>query len=150
MLHLLLSLLQVVNEPRDVHYPMVEMPTRSKLSCLSWNKYTKNLIASSDYDGIVTIWDVTTSRYSASPSFLLSSMRTTFSGSLISHAFIVINYIFLLSSVHWSPLTSLFSFQSVMEYEEHEKRAWSVDFSCTEPSMLVSGSDDCKVEWMFC
>jgi hypothetical protein len=33
-----------------------------------------------------------------------------------------------------------------MEYEEHEKRAWSVDFSCTEPSMLVVfGSDDCKV-----
>lgn len=39
----------------------------------------------------------------------------------------------------------IFSFQSVMEYEEHEKRAWSVDFSRTEPSMLVSGSDDCKV-----
>ncbi|EPS59591.1 hypothetical protein M569_15214, partial [Genlisea aurea] len=36
--------------------------------------------------------------------------------------------------------------QSVMEYEEHEKRAWSVDFSRTEPSMLVSGSDDCKVK----
>lgn len=35
--------------------------------------------------------------------------------------------------------------QSVMEYEEHEKRAWSVDFSRTEPSMLVSGSDDYKV-----
>lgn len=32
-----------------------------------------------------------------------------------------------------------------MEYEEHEKRAWSVDFSRTEPSLLVSGSDDCKV-----
>lgn len=32
-----------------------------------------------------------------------------------------------------------------MEYEEHEKRAWSLDFSCTEPTMLVSGSDDCKV-----
>lgn len=32
-----------------------------------------------------------------------------------------------------------------MEYEEHDKRAWSVDFSRTEPSMLVSGSDDCKV-----
>lgn len=38
-----------------------------------------------------------------------------------------------------------FFLQSVMEYEEHEKRAWSVDFSQTEPSMLVSGSDDCKV-----
>lgn len=36
--------------------------------------------------------------------------------------------------------------QAVMEYEEHEKRAWSVDFSRTEPSMLVSGSDDGKVQ----
>ncbi|CAJ2653623.1 unnamed protein product [Trifolium pratense] len=35
---------------------------------------------------------------------------------------------------------------SLMEYEEHEKRAWSVDFSRTDPSMLVSGSDDCKVK----
>lgn len=51
---------QVVNEPADVHCPVVEMSTRSKLSCLSWNKYTKNHIASSDYDGIVTVWDVTT------------------------------------------------------------------------------------------
>ncbi|GAB4859398.1 coatomer subunit alpha [Ancistrocladus abbreviatus] len=87
----------VVNEPADVHCPVVEMSTLSKLSCLSWNKFTKNQIASSDYEGIVTVWDVTTR-------------------------------------------------QSVMEYEEHEKRAWSVDFSRTEPSMLVSGSDDCKVK----
>ncbi|CAN0914377.1 E3 ubiquitin-protein ligase COP1 [Linum grandiflorum] len=87
----------VLNEPADVHLPVVEMSTRSKLSCLSWNKYAKNHIASSDYEGIVTVWDVTTR-------------------------------------------------QSVMEYEEHEKRAWSVDFSRTEPSMLVSGSDDCKVK----
>ncbi|XP_062160498.1 E3 ubiquitin-protein ligase COP1-like [Alnus glutinosa] len=87
----------VVNEPADVHCPVVEMSTRSKLSCLSWNKYTKNHIASSDYEGIVTVWDVNNR-------------------------------------------------QSVMEYEEHEKRAWSVDFSRTEPSMLVSGSDDCKVK----
>ncbi|XP_059437496.1 E3 ubiquitin-protein ligase COP1-like [Corylus avellana] len=87
----------VVNEPADVHRPVVEMPTRSKLICLSWNKYTKNHIASSDYEGIVTVWDVNNR-------------------------------------------------QSVMEYEEHEKRAWSVDFSRTEPSMLVSGSDDCKVK----
>lgn len=87
----------VVNEPADAHCPVVEMSTLSKLSCLSWNKFTKNQIASSDYEGIVTVWDVTTR-------------------------------------------------QSVMEYEEHEKRAWSVDFSSTEPSMLVSGSDDCKVK----
>lgn len=54
------SAFQVVNEPADAHCPVVEMSTRSKLSCLSWNKYTKNHIASSDYDGIVTVWDVTT------------------------------------------------------------------------------------------
>lgn len=51
---------QVVNEPADVHCPIMEMSTRSKLSCLSWNKYTKNHIASSDYEGIVTVWDVNT------------------------------------------------------------------------------------------
>lgn len=87
----------VVNVPAEVHFPVVEMPTRSKLSCLSWNKYIKNQIASSDYEGIITVWDVNTK-------------------------------------------------QSIMEYEEHEKRAWSVDFSRTDPSMLVSGSDDCKVK----
>ncbi|KAL0290041.1 UNVERIFIED_CONTAM: E3 ubiquitin-protein ligase COP1 [Sesamum angustifolium] len=87
----------VVNEPADVQCPIAEMSARSKLSCLSWNRYSKSQIASSDYEGIVTIWDVTTR-------------------------------------------------QSVMEYEEHDKRAWSVDFSHTEPSMLVTGSDDCKVK----
>lgn len=51
---------QVVNEPADIHCPVVEISTRSKLSCLSWNKYTKSHIASSDYEGIVSVWDVTT------------------------------------------------------------------------------------------
>jgi E3 ubiquitin-protein ligase RFWD2 len=31
-------------------------------------------------------------------------------------------------------------------FEEHEKRAWSVDFSKTKPKMLASGSDDSKVK----
>ncbi|KAJ7246850.1 hypothetical protein O6H91_Y427300 [Diphasiastrum complanatum] len=87
----------VVNELSDVHCPVMEISTRSKLSCLSWNKHIKGHIASSDYEGIVTLWDVNTC-------------------------------------------------QSTIEYEEHEKRAWSVDFSRTEPSMLVSGSDDGKVK----
>ncbi|KAK8568894.1 hypothetical protein V6N12_007429 [Hibiscus sabdariffa] len=91
------DLSMVLNEPADVHCPVEEMSTRSKLSCLSWNKHWKNHIASSDYEGIVTVWDVKTR-------------------------------------------------QSLIEYEEHEKRAWSVDFSRTDPSMLVSGSDDCKVK----
>ncbi|XP_074280352.1 uncharacterized protein LOC141605469 [Silene latifolia] len=37
-------------------------------------------------------------------------------------------------------------FQSVGEYEKHEKNAWSVDFSRTEPSLLISGGGDCKVK----
>jgi E3 ubiquitin-protein ligase RFWD2 len=53
-------LIQVVNELADVHCPVVEMSTRSKLSCLSWNKYIKSHIASSDYEGIITVWDVNT------------------------------------------------------------------------------------------
>uniref|UniRef100_A0A7I4ASH5 RING-type domain-containing protein n=1 Tax=Physcomitrium patens TaxID=3218 RepID=A0A7I4ASH5_PHYPA len=87
----------VIDDVVDVHCPVTEIPTRSKLSCLSWNKLKKPLVASSDYEGIIAVWDVNRS-------------------------------------------------QSVVEYEEHEKRAWSVDFSCIDPSMMVSGSDDGKVK----
>lgn len=52
--------IQVVNEPVGVHSPVVDIPTRSKLSCVNWNKCSKNIIASSDYEGIVNIWDVNT------------------------------------------------------------------------------------------
>lgn len=45
----------------SVHCPIVELVTRSKLSCLSWNKYLPSHIASSDYEGVLTLWDVTTS-----------------------------------------------------------------------------------------
>ncbi len=34
--------------------------TRSKLSCLSWNKYLKTYLASSDYEGVVHVWDIAT------------------------------------------------------------------------------------------
>ncbi|KAE8728696.1 ankyrin repeat-containing protein [Hibiscus syriacus] len=76
------ELSSIVNEPADVHRPVNE-PNAHERSC--------------DYDGIITVWDITTR-------------------------------------------------QSLMEYEEHEKRAWCIDFCRAEPSMLVSGSDDCKVK----
>lgn len=50
----------MIDEPAEVHCAVVDIATRSKLSCLSWNKYTKHCIASSDYEGIVTVWDVAT------------------------------------------------------------------------------------------
>lgn len=59
---------QVVNGSADERLPIVEIPCQSKLSCLSWNKYTKNHIASSDFEGIVTIWDINT-QHVASVSF---------------------------------------------------------------------------------
>lgn len=61
---------QVVNGSADERLPIVEIPCRSKLSCLSWNKYTKNHIASSDFEGIVTIWDINT-QHVTSVSFLM-------------------------------------------------------------------------------
>lgn len=35
--------------------------------------------------------------------------------------------------------------QGLLQYKEHQKRAWSVDFSCVDPKTLASGSDDCSV-----
>lgn len=84
-------------KPVDIHYPIREMSCRSKISCLSWNSYIKSQIASSDYEGIVCLWDA-------------------------------------------------YSGQSILQFEEHEKRAWSVDFSRSDPTRLASGSDDTKVK----
>lgn len=36
--------------------------------------------------------------------------------------------------------------ERLLRFEEHEKRAWSVDFSNIDPSRLASGSDDCFVK----
>jgi hypothetical protein len=42
--------------------PVLEVHTRSKLSCLSWSKGAKSLLASSDYDAVVSLWDTATSQ----------------------------------------------------------------------------------------
>lgn len=36
--------------------------------------------------------------------------------------------------------------QAFSQYSEHEKRAWSVDFSRVYPTKFASGSDDCYVK----
>lgn len=45
----------LLNDTVDVHYPLIEMSNRSKLSCVSWNNYIKNYLASTDYDGVVQV-----------------------------------------------------------------------------------------------
>ncbi|XP_061349833.1 protein SUPPRESSOR OF PHYA-105 1-like [Gastrolobium bilobum] len=81
----------------DIQYPVVEMSNKSKLSCVCWNTYIKNHLASTDYDGVVQMWDAGTG-------------------------------------------------QPLSQYMEHQKRAWSVHFSLSDPKMFASGSDDCSVK----
>ncbi|GKV38322.1 hypothetical protein SLEP1_g46246 [Rubroshorea leprosula] len=49
----------IINDNRDIHYPVVEMSSRSKLSSICWNSYIKSQIASSNFEGVVQVWDVT-------------------------------------------------------------------------------------------
>ncbi|KAB2003026.1 hypothetical protein ES319_D11G104300v1 [Gossypium barbadense] len=86
-----------MNDSIDIHYPIVEMSNKSKISCVCWNNYVKNYLASTDYDGVVQTWDAGTG-------------------------------------------------QGLCQYNEHQKRAWSVDFSQADPTKFASGSDDCSVK----
>ncbi|PIA35263.1 hypothetical protein AQUCO_03600141v1 [Aquilegia coerulea] len=52
----------ILGENRDIHYPVVEMASRSKLSSICWSSYIKSQIASSDFEGVVQVWDVTRSQ----------------------------------------------------------------------------------------
>lgn len=47
----------VMKDTVNMHYPCIEMSSRSKISCISWHNYHKSTLASSDYEGTVTIWD---------------------------------------------------------------------------------------------
>nr|GLL27618.1 protein SPA1-RELATED 2 [Ipomoea trifida] len=48
------------NDSVDIHYPVLEMSNNSKLSCICWNSYIRNYLATTDYDGVVKLWDATT------------------------------------------------------------------------------------------
>ncbi|XP_020098553.1 protein SPA1-RELATED 2-like isoform X2 [Ananas comosus] len=87
----------LLNDNVDIHYPLIEMPSRSKLSCVCWNSYIRNYLASTDYEGVVQLWDASTG-------------------------------------------------QGFTRFTEHQKRAWSVNFSQLDPTKLASGSDDCSVK----
>lgn len=49
-----------LNSSIDIHYPVIELSNKSKLSCTSWNNYIRNYLASTDYDGVVKLWDAGT------------------------------------------------------------------------------------------
>ncbi|KAI8472315.1 MAG: WD40-repeat-containing domain protein [Monoraphidium minutum] len=86
--------IRIYDEERGaLSFPLLDLHSRSRLSCVVWNGYVKSQLASADYEGVVQLWDVNTGA-------------------------------------------------DIMQYEEHTKRAWSVDFSLADPSRLASGSDD--------
>jgi E3 ubiquitin-protein ligase RFWD2 len=47
----------ILDRPYGVHYPLYEMVHNAKLSCVSWNRYFRQQLACSDYEGVVTLWD---------------------------------------------------------------------------------------------
>ncbi|KAI3928167.1 hypothetical protein MKW98_023768 [Papaver atlanticum] len=49
----------ILREDREIHYPIMEMASKSKLSSICWNSYIQSQIASSDFEGVVQVWDVT-------------------------------------------------------------------------------------------
>ncbi|XP_047337560.1 protein SPA1-RELATED 2-like [Impatiens glandulifera] len=51
---------RLINDTVDIHFPLAEMPNKSKVSCICWNGYIRNYLASSDYDGTVKLWDAGT------------------------------------------------------------------------------------------
>lgn len=87
----------VVKDRFRIPCPILELTWRSKLSDLDWNKHHNAHLATSDYDGMISVWDID-------------------------------------------------SGENILEYDEHEKRAWSVNFSKTDASLLASGSDDGTVK----
>ena len=87
----------VAGDTHETHLATHTISTRSKLSCLSYNAFVTSRVASSDYEGVVTVWDAETKT-------------------------------------------------AVCEFEEHDKRAWTVDFCRADAKLLASGSDDGRVK----
>ena len=50
----------VLRDAVDVHQPNTEMVCNSKISSVTYSNYSKGLLASSDYEGVVSLWDTFT------------------------------------------------------------------------------------------
>mmetsp|Transcript_4168 Transcript_4168/g.8045 ORF Transcript_4168/g.8045 Transcript_4168/m.8045 type:complete len:543 (-) Transcript_4168:796-2424(-) len=90
------ALENILSSSVNFHYGD-ELETKAKLSCLSWNQFIRTQLISSDYQGVITLYDVQKGG-------------------------------------------------KALEFDEHESRAWSVDFSTKDPYRFASGSDDRKVK----
>lgn len=80
---------RVLKSNVGLHYPLMEISSRSRLSSVTWSSYIKSHLASADYEGVVQLWDANTN-------------------------------------------------SELVQFEEHSKRVWSIDFSQVRGA---SGSD---------
>ena len=48
----------LINSGAAVHCPVAEMKASAKLSSMTWNPYIKHTVATADYEGVVSLWDV--------------------------------------------------------------------------------------------
>lgn len=87
------------NEDLDpvARYPILSLNCTSKLSCVTFNPYIKQHLLSSNYEGKLHLYNVSTGHVQS-------------------------------------------------EYNEHDKRAWSVAWSQQDPLRFASGGDDTKVK----
>lgn len=46
-----------LNTALELHCPMRELICKSKISCITWNPYIRQHLASADYEGLVTVYD---------------------------------------------------------------------------------------------
>ena len=49
----------------DFHYPVLELECGAKISCVKWNTYIKSNMISSNYDGVIQLWDASTGQMSS-------------------------------------------------------------------------------------
>jgi WD40 repeat protein len=55
----------VLSSPGSLHVPVWQATTRSKLSSVSWNAYVRPHLLTSDYDGLIQLWDASAAPSSA-------------------------------------------------------------------------------------
>ena len=88
------------------------------------------MLASSDYEGTVTLWDA----FTGVKSKIFQVVRSFFLTKRGSVSRFPSNVYFITDMI-----------RGVGRYfQEHEKRCWSVDFNKMDPKLLASGSDDSK------
>ena len=56
----------ILDRPYAAHYPLSELKHDTTMTCLSWNRYFSSKFVCSDFNGVVTLWDVENSTFKRS------------------------------------------------------------------------------------